>query len=281
MHWSRIAGIAAVAMLTVTAGSWLARAKRVASTPPVVAVQMQEYTTARGQLASIFLGDGTRVVLAPESRLRVPKTIGQTASGVAPESSREVTLEGNAFFDVVHDERRPFVVRTAAGIARDLGTSFEVRAYAESRSMRVTVVSGIVSLHRPAREPASTSGIGGENVGDTATLATLTRGDRATLPVGGPITLARNVDLGPTLAWTKGSLVFRGMRLDEVATELSRWYDLDVRLGDSTVANERLVLTVQNEPAAATLNLIALSLKLRVERNGRVVTLLRLDEKHN
>lgn len=269
-YW-RAGGMAAAAVMLFVAGNSVLRSRPV-PTPPPVAARMTEYRTARGQIATAHLADGTRVVLAPESRLLVPEAIGNSPAGAAGSMVREVVLEGRGFFDVVHDARRPFAVRTVAGVARDVGTEFEVRADGQSRAMRVTVVSGLVTLHGIAPVSSSTA-TAGVPLADPATLVTLRRGDQATLSAAGKMTLIHHVDVAPTLAWTRGSLVFRGMRLDEVVGELSAWYDLDVRLGDSTLANKRLVLTLQDEPAATALDLIALSLNLRVERIGRIVKL--------
>jgi transmembrane sensor len=220
---------------------------------------MREYATTRGQLASIYLADGTRVVLAPESRLHVPESIADRSVSSQTATGRDVTLEGAAYFEVVHDANRPFSVATAAGVARDLGTEFEVRAYVSARPMQVTVVSGVVELQR--------------GVQDARPIATLRRGDRGTLSSAGNFTLAQNVDLRPTLAWTKGSLVFNRIPVSEVVLELSRWYDLDIRLSQDINPNRRLVLTLDNESAKDALNLVALSLGLRAEEQGRLVTL--------
>jgi transmembrane sensor len=253
--WVRAAGIAATAVIVGTAGLVVSqKAQRVKPT-----VKMREYVTTRGQLASIYLADGTRVVLAPESRLHVPESISDRALSSQTATARDVRLEGAAYFEVVHDAKRPFSVETAVGVALDIGTEFEVRAYEPARPMEVTVVSGAVALHTKAQ--------------NSPLLGTLRRGDRGTLSRTGNFALAQNIDLGPTLAWTKGSLVFNHTPISEVTRELSRWYDLDVSLGQGVNPNRRLVLTLDNESAADALNLVALSLGLRVEERGRLVTL--------
>lgn len=257
--WARAAGIAATIVIVGTAGlvashEWSQKTQRTRPAP-----KMREYATTRGQLASIYLADGTRVVLAPESRLHVPESIADRSVSSQTATGRDVTLEGAAYFEVVHDANRPFSVATAAGVARDLGTEFEVRAYVSARPMQVTVVSGVVELQR--------------GVQDARPIATLRRGDRGTLSSAGNFTLAQNVDLRPTLAWTKGSLVFNRIPVSEVVLELSRWYDLDIRLSQDIDPNRRLVLTLDNESAKDALNLVALSLGLRAEEQGRLVTL--------
>jgi transmembrane sensor len=260
--WANAAQIAAAVAIVGTASfvaahQWSHRAPRAVPAP-----KMREFATTRGQIASIYLADGSRVVLAPESRLRVLEAFAERIRPTSAPVAREVKLDGAAYFDVVHDANRPFSVATSVGVALDLGTEFEVRAYESAepaRPMQVTVISGVVSLHRPA--PGAQP------------VATLRRGDRGVLSGTGKFTLAQNVDLGPSLAWTKGSLVFNHARVSEVVRELSRWYDLDIRLSAGVNPNRELVLTLDNEAARDAINLVALSLGLRVQGQGRIVTL--------
>jgi transmembrane sensor len=250
---------AAAAILLVASSVFMWRETRTTSaTEPLSPVAMREYTASRGQRANIRLADGTRVVLAPDSKLRVAEDFGSATARDGGLHSREVSLQGSAYFSVVHDETRPFLVRTSAGLARDLGTEFQVRAYKEMRGMEVTVVSGLVSIERGA---------------NSVSLARLARGDRATLSPAGDFTLAHSVNLGAATAWTEGKLVFDGTPLREVAIALARWYDLDVQLGDNSIAARHLALTLEDESPDVVLSMIALSLDLRVERNDHTVRL--------
>jgi transmembrane sensor len=254
-----LSAAAAAAILIAASSVFVWRENRTSSTAesaPLVA--MREYTATRGQRANIHLADGTQVVLAPDSKLRVPENFGSTTARDGGLHSREVSLQGTAYFSVVHDEKRPFLVRTSTGTARDLGTEFQVRAYNEMRGMEVTVVSGLVSIERAA---------------DSTSLARLTRGDRATLSSGGDFTLAHSVNLGAATAWKDGKLVFDGTPLRQVAIALSRWYDLDVQLGDNSIAARHLALTLEDESPDVVLSMIALSLDLRVERTDHTVRL--------
>jgi transmembrane sensor len=167
-----------------------------------------------------------------------------------------VYLEGQAYFDVKHDSARPFEVRTAAGVARDIGTQFVVRAYPETRGMRVAVAEGVAALGAPSAAP----------------LLTLVEGDLGNLDSAGVATLSRGANLRPYLAWAEGTLVFDGARLGDALTELGRWYDLEIRLADPSLAERRLTATFTNEPAPQVLERIARVLRLEVRQSGRVVT---------
>ena len=104
------------------------------------ALAAQEFITAPGETAIVRLGDGSVIRLGPDSRLGPP----------TGESPRAVTLEGEAFFSIAHDETRPFRVTTAAGVARVLGTRFHLTA--QNDELRVLVVEGRVALSATDQE---------------------------------------------------------------------------------------------------------------------------------
>jgi transmembrane sensor len=196
------------------------------------------------------LADGSSMVLAPESKLWVPSDFG----GVA----REVRLQGEAYFDVVHDSTRPFVVHTEESITRVLGTQFSVRAYRADRRVDVIVRSGRVSL-RAER-------------GATATEAVITRGQLARLDSLGVTTVVQQADVEQALAWTDGRLVFDKEAFREIIPQLERWYHLRIQLADSTLAARRITASFGNESEDQVLDALALLLNARVERQGAVAT---------
>jgi transmembrane sensor len=212
--------------------------------PPSVA---QVVATSVGQRDSIRLPDGTRVVLAPESRLTVTAGYGGNV--------REVELRGEAYFDVLHDEARPFVVRAGAATIRDLGTTFTVRAAGDQR-VRVAVTSGLVSLS-PARA-----------TGDSVVLRP---GDAGTFEDGRTV-VDRGGAAEADTAWTRGRLVFREAPITRVRAELRRWYGIDLQV-DSTYLPRHLSMTFDGESVDRVLEVIALSLGAEVVRQDSVAVM--------
>jgi hypothetical protein len=92
---------------------------------------LHQIATETGQRASVTLSDGSHVTVGGASRIRVAPTFGRT---------REVYLDGEAFFEVAHDASRPFIVRAARGTARAVGTKFNIDAYYSSPELAVLVV---------------------------------------------------------------------------------------------------------------------------------------------
>ena len=155
----------------------------------------------RGGEYSITLSDGTIVYLNAESELRYPvKFVGE---------DRQVYLSGEAYFDVVHDKTHPFVVDVKNSTVRVLGTSFDVRAYADEDEVLTTLVQGSVRFSA-----------GKESV-------ILGPGEQAVLDKSGRVE-TREVDTYLYTAWKDGVFAFKRQRLEEVMKVVARWYDVNV-----------------------------------------------------
>ncbi len=172
------------------------------------------------------------------------------------EEARMVTLEGAAYFDVVHDDARPFTVRTATAEIRDLGTAFSVKTIADG-GVAVAVTHGIMALGARA---------------SAAVPVELNAGDRGTL-ADGAVSVSRGVVTSDDVAWTEGALRYRDASLAEVRADLLRWYGVDVRVTDSTLARRTITAAFRGEPVARVLETLALTLGARVEQRGDTVLL--------
>jgi len=212
----------------------------------------REYLTHRAQRADFHLRDGTRVVLGVASRLEVPTSFGH--------KGREVFLQGEAYFEVQHDPASRFLVRTADAVTEDLGTIFAVRAYPGDSGAQVAVAEGRVVLHPGISAPDA-----------RGTL--LSRGQVGKTHQGGPVAVLDPADLAPYLGWAQGRLVFKDTPLREALPRLSRWFDLEFRLADTSLGSRVLTASLGDQPTTEVLDLLALSLGLRQERRGGTVTI--------
>jgi transmembrane sensor len=265
---SSVAKAAAILVLVGTGASLVLRG------PSAETVAMREITTTHGERTILELADGSRVTLDASSRLRVPTDLGVVSPrwlfwrAAAP---RRLELAGRGLFDVKHDHARPFIVETATATTQDVGTSFVVAAYPESRATEVAVVEGSVALwDRPSAPSVEPNRVPSRRV---PPLMTLTRGDVGTLATNGTATLRRGVALESYVSWTRGVLIFDQTLLRDVATELGRWYDLDIRLADSALGERRLTAQVRTETASEALQRIGLILDLNIELGGRTAVL--------
>jgi transmembrane sensor len=212
----------------------------------------QTFATSVGERRQLVLKDGTKVLLGPTSRLVVH--YGDQ------DGDRLVTLDGVAYFSVVHDPAHPFTVKAGSFTIQDVGTAFAVESD-DSAGTRVVVDSGSVALGAPNQEPNA--------------AAILNARDRATVDMQGLVLVERSVVSDDDLAWIQGRLVFRDAPLILVGAELYRWYGVRLRVADSSLANLHLTASFSGEPVDRVLNVIALSLGARIERQGNVAILHR------
>lgn len=160
-----------------------------------------ELVIPRGGENTVVLADGTTVHLNAGSKLTYPiRFVGKR---------RTVILEGEAYFDVVADEKRPFVVQTHLGEVIVLGTAFNVNAYADASVCYTTLVRGKVKFSAPH-----------------TTDITLLPGEQAVVSANG--SEKRVVDLEEYVGWVNGVYTFNNRSLGEIMQTFERWYDIQV-----------------------------------------------------
>ena len=243
---------AAAAVLIAALGTFLLGERARRSTPHEAT--LREVATRRGQRAEVRLGDGSSVSLGVASRLRFPAAFGAKA--------RELELEGEAYFVVVHDTTRPFVVRAAGSKTIDLGTAFLLRAYPTDGQVQVVVAEGSVAL-------------GADRLGAPAATV-LTQGRMGRLAKGAAVPVVRAVDPSAYTSWLHDRLTFLDTPLDQVALDLGRWYSVEVRLADSSLARETFSASFAADSFSEALRTVTTVLHLRAERRGKTVVLHRL-----
>lgn len=154
-------------------------------------------TPAGGQY-KVVLPDGTEVWLNAMSTLKFPLSFSNA-------KERRVELAGEAFFEVVHNDDLPFRVVTGAMVTEDIGTAFNIKAYADENSISTTLVNGA------ARVIANNS------------EAMLRPGQQASFL--GKITV-REVNVEDITAWKDGYFRFDDVPLESIAKNMARWYNV-------------------------------------------------------
>ncbi|MCG2613421.1 FecR domain-containing protein [Terrimonas sp. NA20] len=183
-------------------------------------------TNAKGVKSTIALADGSKVWLNADSKLQYPSSFtGNT---------REVYLNGEAFFDIEKNPSKPFIIHLANGTIRVLGTSFNIKAYDNEPVVETSVATGKVAFipRLKNNDPADTIFLTPNNkviyqlkTEKTTTAATSSEEDRA---------------------WTEGKLIFRSMLFEEIGIELERNFGKKVVFEDSDIKTYRLTGSFQN-----------------------------------
>ena len=136
--WLYAGGIAA--MLLISIGLYYQFRQEPRLAPVAVAGETTiKYTNNQKKVIPYSLPDQTQIWLHPGASIAY-------SSAFTAKQQREVTFEGEAFFDVSRDTTRPFIIRSGTLITEVLGTSFNVVAYADQPDYRVSVVTGSVSV---------------------------------------------------------------------------------------------------------------------------------------
>lgn len=167
------------------------------------AVGYNTMSTPKGRQFKLVLPDGTNVWLNAASSIRYPVVFNN--------NERVVDITGEAYFEVAHNKKQPFRVRTTGGTEIEvLGTHFNINSYDNEESVNTTLLEGSVRvLHN-----------GGQLI--------LKPGQQAQSTATGAINLRKQVNLEQVMAWKNGIFDFQDATLEEVMRQLERWYDIEV-----------------------------------------------------
>ncbi len=189
-------------------------------------ITYNELTTPRGGQFVLVLPDGSRVWLNAASSVRFPTSFVK---------ERTVSVSGEAYFEIKQDASRPFIVQTTRSVVQVLGTAFNIMDYAEEQQ-QTTLVNGAVKV------------LAGEDAVllQPATMARLQ---------SGKLTVTR-ADVNMNTAWRNGQLYFAGQDAYAVLRQISRWYDVDIKLKGRLPDTRLGGLMDKNVPLSAILEFL-------------------------
>lgn len=213
-------------------------------------ILFKELFVRKGNRQSIILPDGTKITLDAGSVLKYPEEF--------LDDKREVILEGEAFFEVESNPKKPFVVRANQGEIKVLGTKFNVRSWKETKKVILTVSEGKVHFKNP-------------NIEDEGVV--LKQGESSTISGDENPEKPYRVDVNKYLAWMKNEIYFENTPLQEVISQLERWYDVTVILKNESAKNDTLTINIRNKSHKENFDFLALVTGYDVSYQGKVITL--------
>ncbi len=205
-----IFGIAALAVIGFMLNYYLTLSTELVEVNPLFVQEVK--STERGQKLSFHLEDGTKVLLNSNSRIIYPEKFDSL--------ERKVMLEGEAFFEVSEDNKRPFKVVTESIITTALGTSFNINSFTSSNKIEVSLVSGKVSIKS-------------NSSAKQAHTVILNPGEMAIFSKNESSLKKSSFNFQEKIAWRDGIIFFNDASYKEVLERLENWYDVDI------VANHR------------------------------------------
>ena len=201
-------------------------------------------TVPRGGEYKLVLADGTIVWLNSDSHIRYPVTFSS--------NTRQVELEGEAYFEVAKDVEKPFIVRMNEYNVRVTGTQFNVRNYS-NESLATTLVEGGVQIERKGK------------------VDRLRPGQQAVLE-NNEIRI-RVVNVEEQVAWRHGAFGFTQCRLENIMEELARWYDVDVFYMNQQVKDYHFSAWFKRSSSInEVINILEKTKKISLDLKGRILT---------
>jgi hypothetical protein len=175
-------------------------------------------STPRGGQWQVILPDGSKVWLNAASTLKYPERF----TG----KERKVELQGEAYFEVVHNVNRPFKVSSTGQMVEVLGTHFNINAYSDEAIVKTTLLEGSVKIWELEKNNAQ-----------------LLKPDQEAVISAAGIKIT-NVDAEDAISWKEGIFLFNDDHLDAIMKRISRWYDVDVEFKDEVLKKEMYSGTV-------------------------------------
>ncbi len=206
-----------------------------------------------GALYTDTLPDGSLITLNQFSKL--------TYLSAENDPHRMMVLEGEAFFDVVRDTLRPFIIKAGMGGVRVLGTSFNVKI-SNKTDVTVDVKSGLVELFYPV-----------VSQNDTLRLQ-LKAGERGILSHQ-MSSLRSNTSSPSSLFWLDNTLIFKNKPLNEVFEVLQQCYNVSIVCDDSNINFTNLSTTFTNKEINEVLDVISATFDIAYEQNGTTYRIYR------
>ncbi len=170
------------------------------------AVVYNKLDIPRGGEFCLTLSDGTRVWLNSETSIQYPVVFGT--------KERRVFIQGEAYFEVAKDAKKPFTVQFMSSSVTVLGTSFNIRAYPEEKQSQTTLAEGSVRIYSPGSSML------------------LKPGEQAEVKALSGEMVKKEVDVKTFTSWKNGRFVFEQEPLENIMRTLERWYDIRVIFRD-------------------------------------------------
>ncbi|WPV01468.1 DUF4974 domain-containing protein [Mucilaginibacter sp. cycad4] len=212
--------------------------------------EINTITTPRGGQYQVILEDGTKVQLNAASYIRFPEFF----TG----ASREIELNGEAYFEVAKDKAHPFIVKANGTRVQVLGTHFNINAYSDNSDITTTLLEGSVKMSK----------------GEAAVM--LLPGQQGTVNQNGSLITVSQADVEANMAWINGFFIFHDQSIVNIMKQVSRWYDVDVEYQDSQVRENEFGGTISKyKDIKELLDNIKLTGSIHYKIEGRRVIIMK------
>jgi transmembrane sensor len=236
---------------------------------------LKEVRTDYGSRTHLVLPDGTRVWLNAGSRITYNKNYAA--------SLREVSLTGEAFFDVARNAEKPFVIHTDRIDIKVLGTRFNIRSYPADKTTETTLLRGSIEVSikdRPSEKIILKPNEKLIVANDDSTLHRPGRMNHGSAGTGESLVTIRkptyDQETGAIIetSWVDNKLIFREEEFGELSSQMERWYGVTIRFGDPGLEQLRFTGSFKGETIEQALNALKLTATFNytIESNQILIT---------
>jgi ferric-dicitrate binding protein FerR (iron transport regulator) len=266
--------LTSASLVAAVAAVWILNPFAPAKAKSPVVKETSEISTKNGSKTNIVLPDGSKVWLNAGSKITYDKVFGETL--------REVSLTGEAYFDVVHNAARPFIIHTRAMDIKVLGTEFNVKSYPDEKTTETSLIRGSieVTLKRRGAEkillkPNEKLVVSNEN-GEEQKAAGFKKKSIRHIPIINLSTL-NYFSLDSTIletSWVSNRLVFEDESFEEIAHKMSRWYGVNFLFKDEDVKTLRFTGNFRNETVVEALKAMKITadFDFQIEDKNVIIT---------
>lgn len=268
-----VAGIAILLLIAVIAGLGVFSDKQIGTHDHNT---YNKIITQSGDRRKINLPDGTKVWLNAESTLEYNRAYGKT--------NRSISLNGEAYFEVVKNSALPFILQTNKINIKVTGTAFNVKSYGREQVAETSLIRGKVEITVNARpeekyilKPNEKLVVRDESI-DLVT-------NKSTLPVPGKkavnepliqlgyVNFINDESTAVETSWVYNKLILDNETLSEIAKKMERWYGVTININNNEVAAQHLTYTIKNETIAQALQNMQYAVRFHYTISGKNVTI--------
>ena len=260
-----VALVSAAVAILIAGGIYSLQDSGKASTGLAETQSKNQISTKNGSKTSLVLPDGTKVWLNAGSQLDYDKNYGNKL--------REVSLVGEAYFDVVKNPERPFLIHTRKMDIKVLGTAFNVKCYPGEKTTETSLVRGSIEVTLKDRQEKimlkpneklviNNDDYKGEKSSDNIKPAS---NKKVIAAAEKPFISVSHLTFYPVdstvieTAWVQNRLVFSGESFEDVALKMERWYNVSIDIADDKMKKEPLTGNFEKETVSEAFKALQLA----------------------
>jgi ferric-dicitrate binding protein FerR (iron transport regulator) len=226
-----------------------------------------------GSRTKVCLPDGSKIWLNGGSNLKFSNTFNK--------SDRNVTINGEGYFDVTHNKNLPFIVNTSEIRIKVLGTAFNIKAYPEEGLVETTLERGSLAIEKltvegksipqavlePNQRATFIKNEGKVHLSDIDKKATREKPEEYREPVKEQLVISKKIDTHVFTSWKDDKLVFRNEPFESLTIKLERWYGMSIVIEDEEINKYHFNGTFEKETIHDVLNIIHFTLPIKYTIN--------------